>query len=223
MKLRDLARGSSDPMSFTPAFYIFRSRFRDRGLSRRLRKSYESVPRSSSALRLLTLLQQTTVVPILNILCRPRHPGSSVTLHIRTYRGDQGLHPCAYHKPVDKFDFLIPEQHQPKVYSEVLIAGDLSEEDVSRARALTSYLTTDPYTAEFVYGNNTIYFAQPSPSQFVSGGSGAGTFNPAPAMGVKDPLNNTFALIDRNTPKSETGAILRYELSDTYQIFSSTF
>ena len=108
-----------------------------------------------------------------------------------------------------KFNILISEQPQRKAYSEVLIAGDLSEEDVSRAKAGTSYTTTDPYTAEFIYGNDTIYFAQPSPSQFVSGGSGPGTFSPLPAMGVKDPINNTLALGDKNTPKNDTGAILR--------------
>ena len=44
MKLRDLARGSSNPTSFMPAFHIFRSRFKNRETSRRSRKSYESVP-----------------------------------------------------------------------------------------------------------------------------------------------------------------------------------
>jgi len=43
MKLRDLARGSSSPTSFMPALYIFRSRLRNGGTSRRSRKSYESV------------------------------------------------------------------------------------------------------------------------------------------------------------------------------------
>jgi len=55
MKLRDLARSSSNPTSFMPALYIFRSRFRNRETSRHSRKSYEFVPGSSPALRLLTL------------------------------------------------------------------------------------------------------------------------------------------------------------------------
>ena len=150
------------------------------------------------------------MVTILNILCYPRHPGSLVTICIRTHCGDQSFCPRSYHKPASKSNFLIPEQPQRKAYSEVLITGDLSEEDIRRAGAGASYLRTDPYTAEFVHGNDTVYFAQPSPSQFISGGSGAGTFNPAPAMGLKDPLNNTLALKDRNTPKNDTGAILRY-------------
>ena len=47
MKLRDLASGSNNPTSFVPALHIFRSRFRDRGISGgRSRKSYEFVLRS---------------------------------------------------------------------------------------------------------------------------------------------------------------------------------
>ena len=217
MKLRDLARGSSDSVSVMPAFHIFRSRFRDRGTSRRSRKSYESVPRSSSALPLLTLLQQTTMVPILGILCRPRHPGSPVTLRIRTYRGDQSFRPRTYYKLASKFDFLIHEQPQRKAYSEVLIAGDLTEEDIGRAGTWEFYQTADPDTPEFVYGDdavNTVYFAQPTPSQFVPGGSGAGTFDAPPPVGVRDPPNNTLASTGRNIPKDDTGAILRYASSD---------
>ena len=73
-----------------------------------------------------------------------------------------------------------------------------------------AYSKTDPYTAEFVYGNDTVYFAQPSPSQFVSGGSGAAIFKQGPAMGVKDPLNYALALTERNIPKNDGGGILRY-------------
>ena len=64
MKLRDLSRGSHNPTSFMPAFRGCRSRFGSRETSRCSRKSYESVPRLSSALYVLTLLQQPTVVPV---------------------------------------------------------------------------------------------------------------------------------------------------------------
>ena len=84
MKLRDLAKGSSNPTSFMPAFHILWFRFRNREASRRSRKPYESVPGSSSALRLLTLPQQTAVVPVLRILRRPRHLGAPVTFPIWT-------------------------------------------------------------------------------------------------------------------------------------------
>jgi len=61
---------------------------------------------------------------------------------------------------------LILEQNQRNAYHEVLIAGDLTEEDVNRANTLRSswlpYGMSD--TTEFVYGNDTVYFAQPSPS-----------------------------------------------------------
>jgi len=86
------------------------------------------------------------------------------------------------------------------------------------------YLRPDPYTAEFVYSNDTVYFAQPSPSQFVPGGSGAGTFDPDPPAGVKDPPHNSMALTDRNTPKNDTGAILRYApASDACLTYGSIF
>jgi hypothetical protein len=44
MKLRDLARSSSNPTSFMHALYIFRSRFRNRETSRHSRKSYDKRP-----------------------------------------------------------------------------------------------------------------------------------------------------------------------------------
>ena len=105
--------------------------------------------------------------------------------------------------------FLIFEQIQRKVYREVLVAGDLSREDISRVAAITErYPNYD--TAELVYGNDTVYFAQPSLSQFTPGGSGAGTFIPPEPIGLKDPPNNTLALTGRNTPKNYTGVVLRH-------------
>ena len=85
MKLRDLTRGSSSPTSFMPAFHIFRSRFWNRETSRHSRESYEFVHAFSSALSILTPLQQATMGPVLSFLHRPRHPGSYVTLPIRTH------------------------------------------------------------------------------------------------------------------------------------------
>jgi len=71
------------------------------------------------------------------------------------------------------------------------------------------YGVSNSDTAEFAYGNDTIYFAQPSLSQFVPGGSGAGTFNPA-LIGLKETPNNTPVLTGRNAPKSRTGVVVRY-------------
>ena len=89
MKLRDLARGSGNPTSFMPAFHIIRSRFGNREADRRSRIPYESVSRSTpTALHLLTLLQQTTMVRVLRILCHPRRPGSHATIHIWTHHSD---------------------------------------------------------------------------------------------------------------------------------------
>jgi len=64
--------------------------------------------------------------------------------------------------------------------------------------------------AELVYGNDTIYFAQPSLSQFIPGGSGAGTFNPSASIGLNGTPNNTLALVDKNATKGNTGVVLRY-------------
>ena len=135
MKLRDLAGSSRNPTSFFPAFRILWSRFGNRETARHSRKSYESVPRLHSALRLLILPQQTTVVRVHRILCRPRHPGTTVTFPVRAHHGDQDFRPRMCHIPASFSHLLIFEQNQRKVYSEVLIAGDLSQEDVSRATA----------------------------------------------------------------------------------------
>jgi len=100
-----------------------------------------------------------------------------------------------------------------------LITGDLSEDDVNQVEANGIFLATDPDTTEFVYGDdtvNTIHFAQPSLSQFVPGGSGAGAFNPSPPMGVKSTPNDTSAPMGKNTPKNDTGAVLRYAPPPAY-------
>ena len=115
--------------------------------------------------------------------------------------------------PASFFYSLIVEQNQRKAYHEILIAGDLSEEDVRKADALGNFLQSDSTafdTAEFVYGHDTVYFAQPTPSQFVPGGSGAGTFNGPTIMGLKGIPNNTPGLVKREAPKNITGTVLRY-------------
>jgi len=215
MKLRDLNKGSSNPTSFMPAFHVFRSRFGNQDTARGPRKSYESVPKSPYPLHLLILLQQATMVSVLRILRRPHHSGSPVTFPIRSHHGDRNFRPRACHRPTSLY-FLSFEQSQRKAYHEVLITGDLSKEDVRQADALGYLLLSDETafdTAEFTYGSETVYLAQPSPSQFVSGGSGAGTFAPPPKMGLKSTPSDTPVLKGRNVPRSNTGAILRYALS----------
>jgi len=109
--------------------------------------------------------------------------------------------------------FLTLRQNQRKVYHEVLIAGDLTQEDVARAAAKVWSLYPDSRkvfdTTEFVYDNDTVYFAQPSLSQFVHGGSGVGTFNPPVPIVEKDPSNDTLALMGGNALKSDNGAVIR--------------
>ena len=105
------------------------------------------------------------------------------------------------------------EQNKRKVYREVLIAGDLSKEDVRRVETrgwffLTGRTSFD--TAEFVYNNDTVYFAQPTRSQFAPGGSGAGTFNQLGSIGLKGTTDNILESADRSAPKTNTGVVLRY-------------
>ena len=110
------------------------------------------------------------------------------------------------------------EQNQHKVYREVLVAGDLSKEDGAQAAALPEAWSAVPYgksmsdTTEFIYGNDTVYFAQPSLSQFVPGGSGAGVFNQPATIGLRGTPNNPLPLTGRDAPTSNTGAVLRYVL-----------
>ena len=210
MKLRDLARSSSNPQSFIPALHLFRSRFKNRNTTGRSRKSYESVLGLSSVPRLLTLPQQATMVPVLRILPRYRHPWSPISFPIRTCHRDQNLLRRTCHRPASLY-ILILEQNRRKVYREVLIAGDLSEEDVSRANYVTlNYRGSAPETAELVYGKETVYFVQPNLAQFVPGGSGAGTFNPPTSIILRVPPNNTLAVTGRDALLNNTGVVLRY-------------
>jgi len=65
-------------------------------------------------------------------------------------------------------------------------------------------------TAEFIYGDDTVYFAQPSLSQFFPGGYGAGVFNQFTSIGLKEAPSNTLPLTGRNASRSNTGVVLRY-------------
>ena len=114
--------------------------------------------------------------------------------------------------------FLIIEQSQRNAYREVLVAGDLSEKDITRATSSNhSFSESMPDTAELVYGSDTVYLAQPSLSQFAPGGSGAGNFNPPESIGQRDPVNASLPPSSWNNPAlvvrrrtSGADAILRY-------------
>jgi len=158
------------------------------------------------------------MVPVPRILRCPRRPSYYIALLTRTHRGDQNLHKRMPYGPVS-LCFLIFEQSQREVYREVLVVGDLTDWDIrwdsmpdlmSFQFGWPSYGRGTSGTAEFVYDNETVYFAQPSLSQFVSGGSGPGFFNRSDPTGKKDALGNTPAPTGKNAPKRDTGAILRY-------------
>ena len=116
--------------------------------------------------------------------------------------------------------FLIFEQNQSKVYREVLIAGDFTDEDVKWTYSdlwpfhfgWQSYGRSTSDTAELVYDNNTVYFAQPSVSQLVPGGAGRGAFNRSAPTGLGYDPGNTPVPTGKNAPKRDTSMVLRYVL-----------
>ena len=73
------------------------------------------------------------MVPVLSILHHPRRLGSPITFPIRTHHGNRNVRPCMCHGRPASINFLTVEQNQRKTYREVLIAGDVSESDVTRA------------------------------------------------------------------------------------------
>jgi hypothetical protein len=134
MKLGDLVRTSQNPTSFLSALRIFLSRFGSRRASRSSRGSYESV--------LVSLLSRVISYSCSierpwshSVLHRPRSPGSHVTIPLWSCYGHPNLGPRKEYRPcLFPRVFLIFEQNQRTAYREVLIAGDLSQGDVDRAR-----------------------------------------------------------------------------------------
>ena len=107
--------------------------------------------------------------------------------------------------------FLILEQTQHGVYREVSIAGDLSQGDIDRvAPGMLQSDGSVSDTAEFSYGDDIVYFAQPTRSQFIPGGSGQGTLDAPVPLGLKDTPNISPGLTGRTPLEGRTGAILRY-------------
>jgi len=110
------------------------------------------------------------------------------------------------------------EQNQSKVYREVLVAGDLTDGDVERAKdklmayqfGWLSYGRSTPDPTEFVHDNDTVYFAQPSLSQFIPGGSGPGALNHSGPTDLGYAPGDTPVSTGKNVTKRDTGAVLRY-------------
>ena len=76
---------------------------------------------------------------------------------------------------------------------------------------LLPYGTSPPDYVEFAYGNETVYFPQPSLSQFIPGGSGLGIFDANQTASLKDSPNHAVALLTSgNAPNNSMGAVLRY-------------
>jgi hypothetical protein len=78
---------------------------------------------------------------------------------------------------------------------------------------LLPYGRTPPDTVEFAQNNDTVYFAQPTLSQLVPGGSGSGTFNvnQTASLNLGNNPNDTLALLTNgNAPRESMGELLRY-------------
>ena len=111
-------------------------------------------------------------------------------------------------RPASFLHFLIFEQNRRRVYREILVTGDLSEEDLQWSiPGEFRYHRCTPDIAELVYNNDTIYFAQPSPSQLVLGSS---AFNQTAPIGLEGLPNDTLVLNDKKAQKSDTGTVIRY-------------
>jgi hypothetical protein len=113
-------------MDLTMSFRESRDRTRSPKILIRVSLHLSSVPRH------LILLQQSTVVPFHRVFHRPRYPGSHVTVPIMNI--ETFVRVRTTDLPLSRA-FLSFEQDQHMVYREVLIAGDLSREDVDRATA----------------------------------------------------------------------------------------
>ncbi|KAF9778318.1 hypothetical protein BJ322DRAFT_492827 [Thelephora terrestris] len=193
MKLGDLARNSQNPTSFISALLICISRFGSRETARDSRGSYDKRPWPLFIMVFAVLAILGPTLPFL----------FGRIMIIETFT-----------------------QNQRAEYREVLIAGDLSPDDVNRATdqlgafqsfaqtwTLLPYGRTPPDTVEFAQNNDTVYFAQPTLSQLVPGGSGSGTFNvnQTASLDLGNNPNDTLALLmNGNAPRESMGELLRY-------------
>ncbi|KAJ7241979.1 hypothetical protein C8J57DRAFT_1367999 [Mycena rebaudengoi] len=188
--LVDLAASSQYPTSIWNAMGLLWNRAFYPGTAHQARKSYDSRPWSLVALFFLLLLAIAGSLPF--ILGRVVDIQASI-------------------------------RHQSHTYREVAVFGDLSDSDIQRATALEPAFndfdltwTLSPFSSHgaippavsFMYENDSIYFSETSRSQFLSNGSGFGTFE----------VNTTAAAIESDKfgqvtdlgASTEAGVLLRY-------------
>ena len=181
------------------------------------------------------------MVSINSILHCPSRPSSLPPFPIWPYHDDRNLHSSATRGPPSSLCFLTFEQNQRTTYREVLITGDLSPDDISRATERTSALkvswptwikdarsnhtqdyarlwTLLPYgrnppdtSAELALENDTVYFAPPSSSQLAPGGQGFGTFD-TNQTSISQKGNPNDTLALLINGRSSAGSILRFVL-----------
>ncbi|KAJ7290676.1 hypothetical protein C8J57DRAFT_1276271 [Mycena rebaudengoi] len=190
IRLTDLAASSQYPTSIWNAMRLLWNRIFYPGTARQERKSYDSRPWSLVVLFFLLLLAIAGSLPF--ILGRVVDIQASI-------------------------------RHQSHTYREVAVFGDLSDSDIQRATALEPAFndfhltwTLSPFSSHgaippvvsFMYENDSIYFSETSRSQFLSNGSGFGTFE----------VNTTTASIESDKfgqvtdfgASMEAGVLLRY-------------
>jgi len=136
IKFHDLARISRNPTNFLPALRILLSRLGNREMARNSRRSYEFVFRSSPVPHNLIFLYSCSKRPwslflglfiVLAVLVPMLPFLFGRIMVIETY-----VRVRVTDLPPSRAS-LTSEQNQRNVYREVLIAGDLSQEDVDRA------------------------------------------------------------------------------------------
>ncbi|KAJ7590809.1 hypothetical protein C8J56DRAFT_1003458 [Mycena floridula] len=109
-------------------------------------------------------------------------------------------------------------------YSEILVKGALSEDDISKAGALAQTFNTfsltwtlSPFSSHaslpaaiaFAWKNDTIYFSETSSGQLAPNGTGFGIFN-ANTTGPAIQQDNARPSVTRTAGSDQPGAMLRY-------------
>ena len=146
MKLGDLARSSQTPTSFLSGFWILLSRFKSKNTSSDSRGSYESVFISTSVPRHLTFCSKRpwslfiVFFTVLAVLAPSLPFLFGRIMRIETFTR---VRPTALPLPCV---FLTFGQNQRMKYREVLITGDLSPDDISRAtERIAGFNVSQPY------------------------------------------------------------------------------
>lgn len=139
IRMRDIADMTADSTSAWVASKILWARLSSHDLSRSARKTYEYVCDISIHLMYSCVLQQAAVVNFHHFLpCSDLIPGVADVYprtdckHRNCCRGPCSVH-RAFRDAVPEADSWFSEQHQFTNYREIVVPGDLSQADITRA------------------------------------------------------------------------------------------